>query len=336
MSRYLVTGATGFLGNSLVDKLQERGHDVVALCRSESAAARALGDRGVVIRRGDILDGASVRAAAEGCDGAFHCAGKVSRKPEDAAELFKAHVEGTKITLDACRAAGIRRVVIASSSGTVAVSKDPDDIIDETYEAPMTIIGRWPYYRSKAFAEQAALQRSGPDFEVISLNPTILFGPGDLTGSSTGDIVTFLDRRVAMTPAGGLSFVDVRDAAEGLALGMEKGRAGERYLLSAANMTVAAFFGRLERISGVPAPRLPLPRSVRLASYGAELLRKAAEAVHREPPIDRISAEMAQHFWYIDATKAQTELGWCPRDPSDTLADTVADLYARGVAWPRA
>src|SRR6188768_3397315 len=122
MSRLLVTGATGFLGRHLVTLLRQRGHDVIALCRKSDPALEA---EGVIVRRGDVLDAASVRAAAEGCAALLHCAGKVSRKPEDAEELYRLHVEGTKITLDACRAAGVTRVILASTSGVVAVTKDP-------------------------------------------------------------------------------------------------------------------------------------------------------------------------------------------------------------------
>ncbi len=291
---------------------------------------------GVEVRRGDVLDGASVRAAAEGCEALFHCAGKVSRRPEDAEELYRIHVDGTKIALDACRAAGVRRVVLASTSGVVAVSEDPDEVRSERAEAPMALHSRWPYYRSKLYAERAAFDRSGPGFEVVSVNPTLLLGPGDVRGSSTGDVVSFLERRTPFTPAGGMSFVDARDAAQAMILAFERGHAGERYLISAQNLTIAAFFARLERISGVPAPRLRTPRSLALARAGASLLERVAKHVPIEASVDRISAEMAQVFWYVDATKARTDLGFAPRDPAETLADTVDDLRARGVIWPRA
>jgi len=333
MNRILVTGATGFLGVHLCDLLLEKGYEIVALCRGDEPA---LVHKGIRVARGDVLDAASVRAAAEGCTALLHCAGKVSRRPEDAEELYRVHVEGTKITLDACREAGVGRVVLASTSGVVAVSDDPDEIRNEEAPVPIDIIARWPYYRSKLYAERAAFDRNGPGFEVLAVNPTLLLGPGDERGSSTGDVIKFLERRTPFVPAGGLSFVDVRDAAVGMVLALEKGRAGERYLLSAANMTIEAFFGRLERISGVPAPRLKTPRSVLLASAGVRLLERVAKRVPIEPPLDRISAEMAQFYWYVNASKAERELGWNARDPMDTLADTVADLEARGVIWPAA
>jgi len=226
--------------------------------------------------------------------------------------------------------------VLASTSGVVAVTESPDEIHTEKAEAPMSLLARWPYYRSKLYAERAAFDRSGPGFEVVSVNPTLLLGPGDVHGSSTGDVVSFLEEKVPFVPAGGLSFVDARDAAEAMILALDRGRAGERYLISACNLTVATFFARLERLSGVPAPRLRTPRSLLLARAGASLLERLSRHLPIDAQVDRISAEMAQCFWYVDATRARTELGWVPRDPGDTLADTVADLRARGVVWPKA
>lgn len=330
-SKILVTGATGFLGRHLVSALRDRGASVVALCRKEEPSIAALG---VEVRLGDVLDAASVRAAAEGCQTLYHCAGKVSRQPEDAEELYRVHVEGTKITLDAARLAGIERVVYASTSGVVAVSEDPKDVRSEKAPVPTDLIQRWPYYRSKLYAEKAALDRSGSSFEIVSVNPTLLLGPGDVHGSSTGDVLRFLEKKVPFVPAGGMSFVDARDAAEAMILAMASGRAGERYLISAQNLTIEAFFSRLSRISGVKAPSLRTPRSLLLARAGAELLGKIQKHVALDADLDRVSAEMAQCFWYVDASKAKNELGWSPRDPGDTLAETVADLRERGMVWP--
>jgi len=318
--RYLLTGATGFLGTHLARALEARGHTVVPL-------ARATG--------GDVLDPASVRAAADGCDGAFHCAGRVSRHPQDAEALYRLHVEGTQNVLRACEQARARRVVIASTSGTVAVSDDPGRVATEDGDAPIGIISRWPYYRSKLFAERAALAASRDGFEVVSVNPSLLLGPGDVKASSTEDVRLFLEGAVPAVPAGGLSFVDARDAAEAMCLAMERGRAGERYLVGACNLTVRDFFARLERVSGVRAPWLPMPRSREVARVGARLVERLVARVGLPARVDAVSVEMGQCFWYLDASKAERELGWKARDPGETLHDTVEDLRARGVVWPR-
>ena len=331
MSRYLVTGASGFLGGHLVAALRSHGQDVVALARNED---QALVDLGVDVRRGDVLELGNVRDAAEGCDGAFHCAGKVSRRPEDAEELYRVHVEGTKNVVEACRAAKVTRLVIASTSGTVAVSDDPEHIASETDDTPIALISRWPYYRAKLFAEQAALEANARGLEVVSVNPTILLGPGDLRGSSTEDVRLFLERKIPAVPPGGLSYVDARDAAEAMRLAMSKGVPGHRYLVGACNVTLREFFARLERVSGVKAPWLPMPRAPEMAKVGVKALKSLSARLGLSMPIDPLSLDMAQFYWYLDATRAETVLGWSPRDPVATLADTVNDLRARGVVWP--
>lgn len=330
--KVFVTGATGFLGMHLVRQLRERGDDVVALVRAPDPALGALG---VTEREGDVLDADAVRAAAAGCEVAFHCAGRVSRKAEDAEALYRLHVDGTKTVLDACREAGVRRVVYASTSGTVAVGEDPDHIATETDETPIGIIARFPYYRSKLFAERAALERNVTGtFEVVSVNPPLLLGPGDLRGSSTEDVRLFLDGKIPAVPSGGMSFVDVRDAARAMLLAAEKGEPGERYLVGACNLTVRELFAKLERVSGVKAPWLVVPRAPELTKIGMKAMEKLANRLGASLPVDAVSVEMACLYWYLDATRAETVLGWRARDPMETLDETVADLRARGVVWP--
>ncbi len=317
--KYLVTGATGFLGSHLVSNLQARGHEVVSFSRAKG---------------GDILDRAAVREAAEGCDGAFHCAGKVSRDEGDAEALYRVHVEGTKTVLASCKQAGVKRVVVASTSGTVAISDDPDHVASESDETPIGLVSLFPYYRAKLFAERAALAMNEPAFEVVAVNPSLLLGPGDVRGFSTEDIKLLLERRVPAVPAGGASFVDARDAAEGMILAMERGKPGERYLLTACNITLRELFARVGRIAGVPAPTLPMPRAPHLARAGASLLGRIARRVGATLPIDPVSLEMAQYYWYCSSERAEHELGWTHRDANETLADTVRDLRDRGVVWP--
>jgi dihydroflavonol-4-reductase len=342
VSRYLVTGATGFLGRHLVRTLLDKGHTVNALVRKKSADLGEHGE-GVTQLSGDVLDPASIQKALAGCEAVFHCAGKVSRKPEDAESLYKLHVDGTKNVLAACIAQGVRRIVVASTSGTVAVSDNPDHVSTEEDEAPIGLLNRWPYYRSKLFAEKAALDRHGAPLgdgsdgtlEVVCVNPTLLLGPGDVNGSSTEDVRLFLERKIPAIPPGGLSYVDARDAATAMLLAMERGIGGRRYLLGACNLTVKEFFGRLERVSGVKGPVLPMPRRAReIARTGAEMLERFASRLGVPVAVDPVSLDMAHFYWYLDASLAERELGWEPRDPVETLVDTVRDLEERGVVWP--
>ena len=326
MSKYWVAGATGFLGSHLVKTLVERGHEVVAVSKSGGSV------HGAAVAAVDVLDEAAVAQSARGVDGAFLVTGRVSRDRDDAELLHRDNVLGTESALRALRVAGVKRVVVASTSGTLAVSRDPDRIADESCRSPLEIVARWPYYRTKLYAERAALEANRPgEFEVVVVNPSLLLGPGDLRESSTGDVRLFLERSIPAIPAGGMAFVDARDAAIGLLQAFERGRAGERYLLNAKNMTIAAFFQRLERISGVKAPLLRMPSSRPLALGLNQLFSKAVEAIGGRAPIDQVSVEMAQYFWYCSSEKAERELGFVPRDAGETIRDTIDDLVKRKV-----
>jgi len=329
LKRLWVGGATGFLGTHLVRALKEQGHELVLASRSGGQV------EGLPVLAVDVLDPVAVAESARGCDGAFLATGKVSRDRDAGEDLHRAHVLGTRGALAGLRSAGVRRVVVASTSGTVAVSGDASQIADENGHVPLSLVAMWPYYRSKLYAEREALEANGSDFEVVLVNPSLLLGPGDLRESSTGDVRRFLERAIPAIPAGGIAFVDVRDAAQGMWLAFERGRPGERYILNAKNMTVAAFFQRLERIAGVKAPALRMPRSRPLAIGVNRLFSKALRAIGGEPPVEEVSVEMAQYYWYCSSSKAERELGFSARDPGETLRETVADLVARKVVFPK-
>jgi dihydroflavonol-4-reductase len=329
LKRLWVGGATGFLGTHLVRALKEQGHELVLASRSGGQV------EGLPVLAVDVLDPVAVAESARGCDGAFLATGKVSRDRDAGEDLHRAHVLGTRGALAGLRSAGVQRVVVASTSGTVAVSGDASQIADENGHVPLSLVAMWPYYRSKLYAEREALEANGSDFEVVLVNPSLLLGPGDLRESSTGDVRRFLERAIPAIPAGGIAFVDVRDAAQGMWLAFERGRPGERYILNAKNMTVAAFFQRLERIAGVKAPALRMPRSRPLAIGVNRLFSKALRAIGGEPPVEEVSVEMAQYYWYCSSSKAERELGFSARDPGETLRETVADLVARKVVFPK-
>jgi dihydroflavonol-4-reductase len=322
--RIAVTGATGFLGGHLVQRLLAAGHEVTALARG---AAPKLEHAGARLVHGELPDASAAAGLVTGAEAVVHLAGRVSRDPADGPAMYRLHVEGTRTLLDAAKTAGVKRFVLASSSGTIGVSKH-ERIATESDDYPIEVVGRWPYYLSKIYEEKLALEfcaKSG--LPVICLNPSLILGPGDERLSSTGDVWKFLHRDIPAMPSGGLSFVDVRDAAAMFEAALTRGRPGERYLLGGANMAFPEFFARLARLSGVAAPRLRLPSRVNL--WGTELLERWSSFRGVEPPIDRASVEMGEHWFFVDSSKAAGELGFAPRDPQETLRDTVRWLQAR-------
>jgi dihydroflavonol-4-reductase len=222
-------------------------------------------------------------------------------------------------------------VVHLSTSGTVAVSDDAGLVAKESDPVPFRQLGRFPYYLSKWLAERAAADLvDGTRTELVTLNPSLALGPGDVRGSSTEDVRRFLKRELPLVPSGGFSFVDARDVAAVVVSALHRGQAGERYLLGALNLTFAQFFERLERVSGVKGPPLPFALPTKVTTFGIAFLERAASALGAKLPVTAMEAEMASAFWYCDSRKAAGELGFNPRDPMLTLLDTVKDIRGQG------
>jgi len=326
MKPIFVTGATGFLGKHLVEqlKLAGEGGRLRLLCRGASAWDS---DPAVDVARGDVTSARDVDRAMEGAGWVYHLAGIVSRNPAARDLLFATHVEGTRNVCEAALKHGIEKVVVVSSSGTIAVSREAV-VHDENSGYKHEVVGGWPYYQSKIFAEKLALsvyERKG--LPVVAVNPGLLLGPGDDRNSSTGDVALFLDGQILSMPLGGVSFVDVRDAAGGVIAAMRAGQPGERYLLGGPNWTFRRLIEELSRISGVRPPILEL--SLGLSRAGASVARGLLPLIGRRFDLDDATIEMSAHFWYCNSDKAAATLGFRNRDPVVTLRDTVEDIRRR-------
>ena len=322
----LVTGATGFLGHHVLRVLRHdprfQSEPVRLLVRRPTKQMRA---RGYDLVRGSVTDKEAVETAVAGCRYILHLAGKVSRSAADAPEMMQLHVDGTRLLCDAARSAKVERVVIASTSGTIAVADEPV-VLDENAASPLERVRHWPYYLSKIFEESVVMAAVRCGLPAIILNPTLLLGPGDRRLSSTGDVLRILDGEMQSVPRGGMSAVDVRDAASAFFAALTRGTIGGRYLLTAKNLTCADFARQVAQIAKIPAPTMRLPSGIE--RWTASLIEDLAAVRNRAPSIDRVTVEMAQAHWYCDASKAQRELGFSPRDFDLTLRETIEWLRA--------
>ena len=312
--KLLVTGATGFLGSALVPLLSRAGHEVRALVRSGDAVADA------ETVKGDVRDPDSVVRALAGVEGVYHLAGLVSRDPADARKMYELHVEATRNLLTAAARAGVKRIVLASSSGTIGVSR-VRRVATEEDDYPIETVGRWPYYLSKIYEEKIAIEFARRGLPIVILNPSLLLGPGDARMSSTQDIFRFLMGRIPVMPRGGISFVDVRDAARAFVAALTQGSSGERHLLGAANWEFSELFARLGRIAHRPPPLLRMPSPLKVAA--AHIIERWARGQGREPDLPASDVEMGECWFFIDSSKSERVLGFEPRDPVETLTDTV-------------
>lgn len=316
----LVTGASGFLGRHVVRTLADRG--VGPLRALQRRPRLELGRLGVEQVEGSVLDPRATARACEGMRHVIHLAGRVSRGAASGdQELFDLHVKGARSVLEAAAGADVQRVVHVSTSGTVAVSRDSAAMPGGEAPFAMDVVRRWPYYLSKVYAERVALEavaRDGRDVVIVS--PSLLLGPGDEDLSSTQDVLRFLRREIPVVPSGGLSCVDVRDAAEMVVEALARGRSGARYLIGAENLDFGSFFNRLSRVSGCRGPSLRVPG--RAAPLAARALA-GLESVLGMSGEEAASVDMAGHYWYLDSRLARDELGFAPRPLDGTLRDTV-------------
>ncbi|MBK9216683.1 MAG: NAD-dependent epimerase/dehydratase family protein [Chloracidobacterium sp.] len=321
-SKILITGGTGFLGTHIVRQMLDAGIKNLRVMASRVPAWMT--DAGVEASEGSVTDRENVANAVKNVSAIFHLAGKVSRDNDDAADMNRVHLEGTRLLCEAAKEAGVGTIVLASSSGTIAVS-ETDEVVDETYPQPVEIISRWAYYASKYYQERTAIENfDGKERRLVIMNPSLLLGPEDDRLSSTKPVLDFLGRKVPYCPSGGLNFVDARDAATAFIAALEKGKHQEKYLLGAANMTFARFFGRLERLSGVAAPAMKVPK--KLAMAGSSMISSLYKNWSRTSPVAPNEVEQAEHFWYFSSAKAEEQLGFAPRDPQETLQDTINHL----------
>jgi dihydroflavonol-4-reductase len=316
--KILVTGGTGFLGTHLVPRLVSAGHQVRMLARSRPAQPR----EGVEFVQGDLKDRAAVRAAVQGVEAIYHLAGLVSFKPEDGRKMYELHVDCTRELLRDVRDAGAKpRVILVSTSGAVSVHHDAR-VGDERAEAPIDTVGRWPYYLSKIYEEKLTIDFCRKhDLPLVVLNPALLMGPGDDRLSSTWTVVKFLQGDIVAMPGGGMCFVDARDVADAAVSALTRGDLCGRHLMG-VNLTMAEFFQRLERLSGVGAPRVRLPKQ--LTNWGGLALGKLAAWRGVPAPLDPHEVEIGEHWFWVDSSKAERELGFRARDVYETLHDTVA------------
>jgi dihydroflavonol-4-reductase len=320
--KILVTGGTGFLGKHLLDYLKLKKEKSVRVLTT--SAPSWLEDSGFEIIEGSITSPDIVKVAVENVQQIYHLAGKVSRTKEDPRDMHAIHVDGTRLLCEAAKAAGVQRMVLASSSGTIAITEDGFEIPDESWPAPVEIITKFPYYSSKWYQERTATKSCGDAIDLIILNPSLLLGPGDERLSSTQDVLKFIAGDIPAIPSGGINFVDVRDAAVAFYTAMQRGKPGERYLLGGPNWTLDKFFGHLERITKVKAPRIKVHK--KLHSVTSKLIEGVFEGIGKEPPVEPVSMEMSRYYWYVDSSKAKRELGFVSRDPGETLFDTVEYL----------
>ena len=328
----LVTGATGFVGSHVVQKLIAAGYSVRALVRPGSNM-RALEGASIERVEGDLRDVVSIGRATKGVRQVFHVAADYRLWATNPREIYESNVEGTRHLFEAAAREGVERIVYTSTVATIAAPRHGRELPTEETRATLgQMIGH--YKRSKFLAELEAIKAAGAGVPVVIVNPTTPVGPGDWKPTPTGRIIVdFLNGRMPAYVDTGLNIVNVEDVAAGHLLAAAKGRIGERYILGARNMTLKQILDALSKIAGRPSPWVRLPHAVALAAgYAEEWLSRLKG---REPRIPVEGVKMSRHRMFVESDKAQKELGYAPGPVEEGLERAVRWYKEQGYVLHR-
>lgn len=320
-----LTGASGFIGANLAHELVAAGHHVRALLRpgSDTRGLRGLEYETVV---GDLGQSQALQEGLKGCDWCFHVAASYHLWLRDYRPMYDANVEGTRRVLEAAARAECSRIVYTSTVGCIGLPQNHASQISPSDETtPLNEANLSNHYkRSKWQAEQVALQLARAGAPIIIVNPSAPVGPRDVKPTPTGQvIVDFLRRRLPAYLDTGLNWVHVRDVARGHILAAERGRCGERYILGNAegNWTMREALARLEKITGVPAPKFRIPYWVALLAAHVDETKSAVSGKPPRAPLAGV--RMAKYKMFFSPAKAIRELGLPQSSPEQALADAV-------------
>ncbi len=325
----LITGATGFIGSNIARKLREKEREVRVLVRPTSKTENI--DRlGVIKINGDITNFDSVLGALDECDTLYHCAGFVSFRKKDYEKMYEINVEGAKNVLSAALEAGVGKVVFTSSVAALGPAPEGELINEETVPDPDFRTADIGYMNVKRAAEAAAFDFCDKGLNVVITNPSVVVGAGDVHLSSVGSVLWYCKRRFPGYMDGTLNLTDVEDVALGHILAEEKGKTGERYILSNKNLTVMEYFSLLEKITGIVAPKLKIPYQVAyLSAFLAE--RVLGFAFPNYSTMDLDSVKLSRYNWHVDCSKAERELGYKRSPIEESLKKTVEWFKSEGL-----
>ena len=316
---WLVTGATGHIGNVLVRKLLERGENVRALILPGESRESISGLK-VEAFEGDILNLDSVFESMRGIKGIFHLAGVISIMPGPNPFVRKVNVEGTKNIL---RAASEKKIKLIYTSSIHAIQRVDASagVIDESVPYDMNN-PYGAYDRSKAEATLEVLNAARSGLEAVVACPTGVIGPYDFRGSMMGAVIHGAAvAKPTLYVDGAYDFVDVRDVADGLIAAAENGKRGESYILSGQKITVRYLLETVREITGKHFFQMKIPFD--LAKFAAIFTPVYYRFANETPRFTPYSLEVLQSNSNISHAKATRELGYKPRPIFDSIRDAV-------------
>ncbi len=315
---WLVTGATGHIGNVLVRELLRRGEKVRVLILPNECRTPLEGLQ-VEIFEGDVLEVESLFEPMRGVKGVFHLAGLISIMPGTDELVRRVNLEGTKNILRAAKELKVGRLVYTSSIH--AIRRVPEGVIDESlpYD-PGNPYGEYDRAKAEATLEVQKAARAG--LPAVIVCPTGVIGPYDFRGSLMGHVIrTAAEKKTTFYVDGAYDFVDVRDVVSGLIAAAEKGRCGESYILSGQRISVRYLLETVREITGRAFFKVKVPFD--LAAFAALFTPMYYSLAKTSPRFTPYSLEVLRSNSHISHAKATQELDYQPRPLYESIRDAV-------------
>lgn len=321
--KYFVTGATGFLGKAVVQRLLTKAADIYALVMKDDPLAGTL-PNGIHVCVGNVCDPSSLDSFLNGADGqscVIHCAGIVSVASRPGEQLYNVNVGGTKNIVNACISHSVGKLVYVSS--VHALTEKPKGIeIDAETDAfnPDRLVG--DYAKSKAMATRVVLDAARASLDASVVLPSGIIGPGDTAGGSITELLlSFLAGKLPIAVKGGYDFVDVRDVAAGIVACAEKGVRGKCYILSGHYATIRDILETVGRSTGIKKAVSYIP--IALAKIVAPFYE--LDSIRRKKKLffTPYAVHVLQSNARFSKKASENDLGYTPRSLKETLLDTV-------------
>lgn len=320
--KIFVTGGAGFVGSRVVKKLLDDGYEVRCLVRSTTNQRRLEG-LNYEKWEGDITQPDSLIEGMKGCSGVVHLASLSNWKDIHSPKMPLVVIEGSKNIIAAAKANGNLRMVYVSSS-TAIDGTDTNVILNE--DSLFTLNPRkFVYPAAKKQVEEICKEEAKKGFPVVIVNPTEVYGPNDWDKITSGNLIDFATTKTVQLAEGGTSIVHVDDVAAGIVAAFEKGRSGERYILGGENVEFKELAALTLELLGQQKKISMMSRKMLL--FLAWMSKTFKINMGFEPAV----IPYAVKYWFVDNTKAKTELGISFRAPREILQPTLDWVQEAGL-----
>ena len=323
--KYLVTGATGFLGRAVAEELVRRKAQVHALVLHDDPYTDLL-PKEVRTVIGDVCDKSSLSdffADADSRTCVIHCAGIVSVASRPGPRLYQVNVGGTWKVLRQCMEHDVGKMVYVSSVHAIP-EKSKGCIISEDCEfSPGLVDG--DYAKSKAAATELVFDAADRGLNASIVFPSGIIGPGDLQGGSfTSMAKSFLSGKLPFAVRGGYDFVDVRDVARGILACSESGEPGKGYILSGCYVTIRRMLQLVGKAAKLKYRSICLPLG--LARLAAPYYERRSLRERKPLFFTPYSVSVLASNGQFSHAAASERFAYQPRPIEETLGDMTAWL----------